>query len=100
MTQRIDLAVANKPVREFICSLGKFREPIELVFQGTIVAKLIPPSELSDTEKERVLQEGWQVVEKARTNAARLSAGEIQKAVDQTVREVRGRNDCDGACVP
>lgn len=93
MTQRIDLAVANKTIREFIRGLGKFREPIELVFHGAIVAKLIPPSELSDAEKERILQEGWQVVEKARANASLFSVGQIQKAVDQTVREVRGRND-------
>jgi len=91
MTQRIDLAVANKPMGEFIRDLGTLREPIELVFQGAVVAKLIPPFELTDSDKERVLQAGWRVVEKARANAACISAGAMQKEVDQGVREVRDR---------
>ena len=50
MTQRLDLAAATKPVREFIRDLGLLREPIELLIEGTVVAKLIPPTELSEEE--------------------------------------------------
>ena len=93
MTQRIDLAVANKPVRKFFQDLGTFREPIELLIDGTVVAKLIPPSELSDEEKQRILREGWQIVEKARANAAGRSAATIQKEVDAAIQEVEARHD-------
>lgn len=93
MTQRIDLAAAHKPVRKFIQDLGTLREPIELLINGTVVAKLIPPSELSDQEKQRILREGWRVVEKARANAAGRSAAAIQNEVDAAVREVEGRHD-------
>jgi hypothetical protein len=92
MTQRIDLAAATKPVREFFQDLGPFREPIELLVEGTVVAKLIPPAELSDEEKQRILREGWQVVEKARANAAGRSTTAIQKEVDAAVREVEGHH--------
>ena len=91
MTQRIDLAAAVEPVREFFQELGAFREPIELLVKGTVVAKLIPPSAMSDLEKQCILREGRQVVEKARANAAALSTAAIQTEVDAAVQEVRTR---------
>jgi hypothetical protein len=51
MGQRIDLATARKPVRDFIRGLGKVREPVELVLDGTLVARIIAPTDLSDAEK-------------------------------------------------
>ena len=93
MTQRIDLAVINKPVREFIRDLGTFHETIELMVEGDVVAKLIPATELSDQEKQRVLHDGWEVVKKARANASEVSALAVQRMVDQAVQEVKGRND-------
>jgi hypothetical protein len=92
MTQRIDLATTPKPLRDFIRNLGTLREPIELVAEGTVVAKLVPPTELTDEEKQRILAEGWEVVQRARAQAAGRSPAEIQKEVDQAVREVRERH--------
>ena len=92
MGQRIDLATTQKPVRDFIRSLGKVREPVELVLDGNLVAKIIPPTELSEGEKQRILDEGWAVVEKARTRTKGIPASVIQEAVDQAVREVRARH--------
>ena len=92
MPQRIDLATTQKPVRDFIRSLGKVREPVELVLDGNLVARIIPPTELSDAEKQRILAEGWAVVEEARARTKGIPASVIQKAVDKAVREVRARH--------
>jgi hypothetical protein len=89
MAQRIELATARKPVRDFIRRLGKVREPVELVLNGDLVAKIIPPTDLSDAEKQEIITSSWAVVERARARAKRLSASAIQHAVDNAVKEVR-----------
>ena len=66
ITQQIHLDKNHKPIREFLRDLGAIREPVELVVQGMVVAKLIAPTELSEKEKRRILAEGWAVVEKVR----------------------------------
>lgn len=92
MSQRVDLAATKKPVRDFIHDLGKIREPVELVLNGHLVAKIVPPSDLSDEEKRRILDKGWAAVEKARTNMRNSPTVDIQKRVDKAVREVRRRH--------
>ncbi len=92
MARRIDLSTTNEPVRKFIQQLGRFREPIELMLNGNVVARLIPPSELSDTERQRILQEGWEIVQRARKNTRGMPAAVIQHKVDKAVREVRARH--------
>ena len=93
MSHRIDVAAINMSVREFIHDLGVLREPVELVVEGAVVAKLIAPMEMSDAEKQRIVAEGLEIVEKARNNASRLSAGAIQTQVDKAVRKVRNPHD-------
>ncbi len=94
MPQRIDLAKMKKPVRDFFMhGLGPLREPVELVFGETPVAKIVPPTEFSEAEKQRILDEGWSVVEKARARTKGIPASVIQKSVDAAVREVRARHD-------
>jgi hypothetical protein len=92
MGRRIDLAKTRKPVRDFIRGLGKVREPVELVLNGDLVAKIIPPTDLSDAEKQRIIDEGWAVAEKARARAKGIPASAVQQAVDKAVREVRARH--------
>jgi PHD/YefM family antitoxin component YafN of YafNO toxin-antitoxin module len=92
MYQRIDLATTQQPVREFIQSVGETREPVDLVLNGSVVARIVPPSELSEAERQRILDEGWAVVEKARARTKDIPASAIQKAVDKGVREVRARH--------
>ena len=58
MTQRIDVTTTKKPVRQFLQELGTLRSPVELVVEDTVVAKLIPPAELSEKEKQRILRQG------------------------------------------
>jgi hypothetical protein len=92
MAHQIDLATTQKPVRDFIQGLGKIREPVELVLNGNLVAKIIAPTELSVAERQWIVDEAWAVVEKARRRTKGIPAAIIQGAVDKAVREVRARH--------
>src|SRR5438876_229686 len=92
MGRRIDLATTRKPVRDFIRGLGKVREPVELLFNGDLVAKIIPPTDLSDAEKQQILDEGWTLVERARARTKGIPASTVQQAVNKAVQEVRARH--------
>lgn len=92
MIDRINLDTTQEAVREFIRQLGEIRRPIELVSGGAVIARLTPPSELSDREKQRILDEGRAVVERARSRTKSIPAAAIRKATDQAVREVRSRH--------
>ena len=93
---RVDLGSGQQSVRDMLQGLGPLRAPVEIVIDGVLVAKLIPPSELSEREKRRILDEGWRVVEKARSRTKSLSATAIRKAVDAAVRDVRAGHDHSG----
>jgi len=55
------------------------------------VAKIIAPTYLLDADKQRILDEGWAVVEKARARTKGIPASLIQKEVDKAVKAVRAR---------
>jgi hypothetical protein len=90
---RIDLGSGQQSVRDMLHDLGRLRSPVEIVIDGVLVAKLIPPAELSEREKRRILDEGWRVVEKVRARTKRLPASAIRKAVDAAVRDDRASHD-------
>lgn len=89
---RVDLGSGQQTVRDMIHGLGRVSDPVELVLDGVLVAKLIPPTELSEREKQRIMDEGWKVVEKARSRTKGTPASAIRKAVDAAVRKVRGQD--------
>jgi hypothetical protein len=92
MPQSIDLATTQQAVRDFIRGVGKVREPVELVLDGNVVARIVPPTELSEAEKQRILDKGWAAVKKARTRTEGIPASVIQKSVDKAVQKVRARD--------
>jgi hypothetical protein len=91
MAQRINVDTVQKPVREFLRGLGTIREPVELVLQGTVVAKLIAPTELSDAETAALIARGRELVRRARGRNAGVPAQVIEREVRQAVDEVRRR---------
>ncbi len=91
MSQTIDLGTTTKSVREFIRKLGPLREPIDLVSNGTVVARITPPSELSDAEKRQILDDGWKLVQKARARNVGVPEKDIAKVVAAAVKQVRRR---------
>ncbi len=92
MIAQVDVGSGKQSVAAMIRGLGKIRAPVELVMDGVVVAKLIPPTELSEREKQQVMEQGWKVVEKARARTKGASASVIQKEVKRAVREVRAEH--------
>lgn len=90
-TTTVDVTENEQKVADFLRSLGPIRQPITLLLGGKAVACLVPPEELSEAEKERILQEGWKLVEQARARTKDLPEREIVKAVHQAVKRVRSQ---------
>jgi len=87
----VDVTDNALPVAEFLRQLGPVRHPIEIVLSGRAVARLVPPAELPESEKEKILQEGWKAVQKARVRNRGVPEREIGKVVDAAVRRVRSQ---------
>jgi antitoxin (DNA-binding transcriptional repressor) of toxin-antitoxin stability system len=91
MPKQIDVTTAKRPVRDFLQSLRPVREPVELVVEGEVFARIIPPQELSDSEKEAIILKGWQFVQKARARNKGVPTKQLEKEVEQAVKQVRER---------
>ena len=85
----VDVTEERQLVAEFLRNLGPVKQPIQLMLEGEVVARLVPPHEMSDFEKGRILQEGWEALRKARARNRGVSEREIGKAVAAAVRRVR-----------
>jgi hypothetical protein len=89
--ERVDLGSGEQCVREVISGLGRLCAPIELMLDGALVGKLIPPTERSNAERVRFLDEDWAVVEKARTRTRGILESVNRKEMSKAVREARAR---------
>lgn len=90
-TKTIDVTGDEQRVSGFFQGLGTVQQPIEIVLGGRKVARLIPPQVLSEAEKEKVVQAGWEAVQKARAKNRGVPEREIGKIVDAAVRQVRAK---------
>ncbi len=88
-TKTLDVTENHQRVSEFMQQLQPVRQPIEIVLGGILVGRLVPPEELSQKEKDRILQEGWLAVQEARARNKGVPEREIAKVVDAAVRRVR-----------
>ncbi len=89
MTTKMIDVTKDRRVAEFIRELTPVREPIQIMLGGQAVARLVPIEELTQSERDKILQDGWQVIEKARARNQGKSEREISKAVDAAVRRAR-----------
>jgi hypothetical protein len=87
-TEIIDVT-NDPPVAEFMRQLSPVRQPIQIVFGGRAVPRLVPVDELTEVEKETILQDGWMAVEQARARNKERSERETSKAADAAVHRVR-----------
>jgi hypothetical protein len=83
--------VTDNPQRmgEFLRQLSPLRQPVQLILKGKVIARLLPPDQISDSEKEEILQAGRLAVEKARARNRGLAEPEIGKIADAAVRRAR-----------
>lgn len=87
----VDVTNSRQLVGGFFEELGIVRRPIEIIVGGRRVARLMPPTELSEAEKAKIVQTGWKAVQKARGRTRGTPAREIGRIVDAAVRRVRSQ---------
>jgi hypothetical protein len=88
-TKILDITENRQSLADFIHELGPVVQPIDLIQGGQFVARLVPPGELSEAEKEAIVRKGWTFVIQARAKGQGIPEREIAKAVDTTVKRVR-----------
>ncbi|HEV8060704.1 MAG TPA: hypothetical protein VGP68_12555 [Gemmataceae bacterium] len=87
----LDITENRQPLADFIREPGEIIQPIDLMREGQLVARLVPPTELSEAEKAEIVRKGWEFVEKARANTRGVPEREIAKLVNAAVKRVRSQ---------
>ncbi|MCI0456519.1 MAG: hypothetical protein L0Z62_06005 [Gemmataceae bacterium] len=88
-TKTVDVSESEQKVSDFIRSLSPIRQPIQITLGGHVVARLVPPEELTEVEKAQILQAGWKLVERARACNQGVLERELARTVDAAVKRVR-----------
>ena len=57
-TQQIDVTKSTQRVGEFVRGLSPITQPIEILLEGKVVGRVVPPGELSEAEKEDIVRKG------------------------------------------
>jgi hypothetical protein len=86
---RIKVDTAALAVKKFIRSLAIDANGVEVILDGRVVCKIIPPGQLSDAEKTAQLSEVRQLLAKARDNSKRRSAATIEQNVRDALKTIR-----------
>jgi hypothetical protein len=89
--KRIKLDTASRTVQQFIRSLPVDAEGVELELNGRVLCKVIPPLQFSDAEKAALIQEGRELMRRARERNKGVPARVIEREVREAVKEVRSR---------
>jgi hypothetical protein len=87
--KRISLNTAPRAIRDFVSALPFGPDGVELELNGHVICKIIPPSQLSDAEKEAIVEKGWELVCRARERNKGVPAKVIEREVRQAVNRVR-----------
>ena len=87
--KHISLDAAAEDVKQFVRTLPLGGEGVELELDGQVICKVIPPQQLSSSEREAVLKAGWKRVRQAQQRNKGVSAKVIEREVDQAIEQVR-----------
>ena len=78
-------------VKRFIKSLKLDHDGVELEADGKIVAKVVPPTQLSEAEKQAMVDKTWKMIREVRERNRHVPARVIEREVREAVDEVRRR---------
>jgi hypothetical protein len=87
--QRIRLDTANEAVKKLLRSLPVDRNGIELELDGALLCKIVPAAQLSDAEKQALIEERWRLIRRARERSKHVPACVLEREVDEAIDEVR-----------
>ena len=89
--KRISLDTETAEVRQFIRKLPLDTDGVELEMNGRVVCKVIPSLHFSESEKEALVRERWQLIRRAQRRNKGVPAKIIEREVLSAVDEVRRR---------
>jgi hypothetical protein len=88
--KRVSVDTASPAVKKFIRSLAIDANGVEVTLGGNVVCRIIPPGQLSDTEKAAQLDEVRQLLGEARASSKRMPATEVERRIKSALKTVRG----------
>jgi hypothetical protein len=89
--KRVKLDGADNVVQEFARTLAVHREGAQVELEGRVLFKIIPPERFSEAEKAALLQQGRELVRRARERNKGVSAHVLEREVREAVAQVRGK---------
>jgi hypothetical protein len=89
--ERLKLDHADDAVQQFARRLRVNSEGWELELGGRVLFRIIPPGQLSEEEKANLLEEGRELVRRARARNRDVSSAVLEREVRQAVKRVRGQ---------
>ena len=78
-------------IPQFVRGTRRITQAVDIVREGEVIGRMVPVGQLSDAEKQEIVQQGWDVVQEARNRNRDRSEGEIGKIVDAAVKRARSR---------
>jgi hypothetical protein len=89
--KQIDLDRVDERVKQFVRKLPVQPDGVELRLNGQIVCKVIGPQQLTEAERDAVIERGRNLVRRARQRNQGVPAKVLEREVRQAVDEVRQR---------
>ena len=86
------IRIEDEHIKDFLRGLPLGTEGVALEVDGSVLCKVIDPHQLSDADRDAILQTGWERVRRARDRNKGVPAKIIDREVSEAVEEVRGRD--------
>jgi hypothetical protein len=90
--QRVNLESAPEAVKKYLSDLPVEPDGVELVLHGEVLYKVVGPHQLTDAERDAILDEGLQLIRQAPQRNKGVPAKVIEREVREAVDEVRRRH--------
>ncbi len=92
IVKSIDLDQEDEHVKIFLSTLAHDAEETLLRLNGQPLLKVLPPYGMSDAEKKALIDERKDLMRQARDRTKGISAGVIETEIEDSINEVRRRN--------
>lgn len=89
VSDEVDLNRVDPKVREFLRSLSIGPQGLNLVLDGQIICKVVPPLRLSEEEKRSLIERRRELMRQARERTKNVPAREMKRKFDAAINEVR-----------
>ena len=88
---RVNLDVASRSVRDFFHGLPVDSEGVEIEVGGEVRYKVIPPNQLSEAEKKKLIEDAQGILRRSQERNKGVPARVIEREIRDAIDEVRGR---------